>query len=188
MHVSLYDSFARPTWRASGCATRRAGYRKARGQVCGMSATGKSGHASHCVIYTDGGARGNPGPAAAGAVILADDGTIVGEISEYLGVATNNVAEYRALLLALQLALETGYRRADVCMDSQLIVRQLSGDYRVKDAKIVPLHAKARHMLRQFDEVSITHVRREQNQLADKLVNAALDAVAAAQRLNDPRA
>lgn len=151
-----------------------------------MSAATESGHASHCVIYTDGGARGNPGPAAAGGVILADDGSIVAEISEYLGVATNNVAEYRALLLALERALEAGFRRADVCMDSELIVRQLSGHYRVKDAKIIPLYVKARHLLARFDDHSITHVRREQNQLADKLVNAALDAVAEAQRLNDP--
>lgn len=150
-----------------------------------MSATTKSGHASHCIIYTDGGARGNPGPAAAGGVILADDGTVVAEISEYLGVATNNVAEYRALLLALERALETGYRRADVCMDSELIVRQLNGHYRVKDAKIIPLYAKARHLLARFDDVSITHVRREQNQLADKLVNAALDAVADQRRLDE---
>jgi ribonuclease HI len=150
-----------------------------------MSATAKSGHASHCVIYTDGGARGNPGPAAAGGVILADDGSVVAEISEYLGVATNNVAEYRALLLALQRALDAGFRQADVCMDSELIVRQLSGHYRVKDAKIIPLYAKARHLLARFDDVNITHVRREQNQLADKLVNAALDAVADKQRLHD---
>ncbi|MBV8082682.1 MAG: ribonuclease HI family protein [Candidatus Eremiobacteraeota bacterium] len=141
-----------------------------------MSAASTSGHASHCVIYTDGGARGNPGPAAAGAVIIADDGSITAEISEYLGVATNNVAEYRALLLALARAAETGYRRIDVCMDSELIVRQLNGQYRVKDAKIVPLHAKARHLLRGFDEATVTHVRREQNKEADRLVNAALDA------------
>lgn len=150
-----------------------------------MSATTKSGHASHCIIYTDGGARGNPGPAAAGGVILADDGSVVAEISEYLGVATNNVAEYRALLLALERALEAGYRRADVCMDSELIVRQLSGHYRVKDAKIIPLHAKARHLLARFDDVSIAHIRREQNQHADKLVNAALDAVADQRRLDE---
>lgn len=144
-----------------------------------MSSISKSGQTSHCVIYTDGGARGNPGPAAAGAVIIADDGRVTAEISEYLGVATNNVAEYRALLLALRRALDDGYRRADICMDSELIVRQLSGQYRVKDAKIVPLHAKARHLLREFDETSIVHVRREQNKDADRLVNAALDAAKA---------
>jgi ribonuclease HI len=150
-----------------------------------MSATSKSGQASHCVIYTDGGARGNPGPAAAGAVIIADDGIVVAEISEYLGIATNNVAEYRALLLALQAALDLGFARADICMDSELIVRQLSGHYRVKDAKMVPLFAKVRHMLARFAEFSVTHVRREQNQLADRLVNAALDAVADQRRLDE---
>ncbi len=150
-----------------------------------MSAASTSGHASHCVIYTDGGARGNPGPAAAGAVILGDDGRVVAEISEYLGVATNNVAEYRALLLALRRALDEGFRRADICMDSELIVRQLGGQYKVKDAKIVPLHAKARHMLREFDDATVTHVRREQNKHADKLVNAALDAVAEQKRLDE---
>jgi ribonuclease HI len=149
-----------------------------------MSAASEPGHTSHCVIYTDGGARGNPGPAAAGAVILADDGRVLVEISEYLGVATNNVAEYRALLLALQRAIDEGCREADICMDSELIVRQLNGQYRVKDAKIIPLHAKARHLLRQFDVANLTHVRREQNQLADKLVNAALDAAAEQRRLD----
>ena len=142
-----------------------------------MSA-GASSHASHCTIFTDGGARGNPGPAAAGAVILADDGSVTAEISEYLGVATNNVAEYRALVLALKRALEAGYRRADICVDSELVVRQLSGAYRVKDAKIIPLHAQIRSLMRRFDEANVTHVRREQNRHADKLVNAALDAAA----------
>ena len=144
-----------------------------------MSAAPKSGHASHCVIYSDGGARGNPGPAAAGAVVLADDGTVVAEISEYLGIATNNVAEYRALLLALERALESGFRQADVCLDSELIVRQLGGHYRVMVPKIVPLFAKARHLLARFDKADVTHVRRDQNRHADKLVNAALDAAAA---------
>jgi ribonuclease HI len=150
-----------------------------------MSAASKSGQASHCVIYTDGGARGNPGPAAAGAVIIADDGSVKAEISEYLGIATNNVAEYRALLLALARAAQDGYRQIDVCMDSELIVRQLNGQYRVKDAKIVPLHAKAKHLLRGFDEATIVHVRREQNKEADRLVNAALDAAAEQRRLNE---
>lgn len=140
-----------------------------------MSAASAS-RASHCTIYTDGGARGNPGPAAAGVVILADDGSIAEEISEFLGVATNNVAEYRALVLALRRALDMGYRRADICVDSELVVRQLNGAYRVKDAKIIPLHAQVRSLLRRFDEANVTHVRREQNKHADKLVNAALDA------------
>lgn len=130
----------------------------------------------HCAIYCDGGARGNPGPAAAGAVIIADDGTVAAEISEYLGVATNNVAEYRALVLALKRALDFGFQEADVCLDSELVVKQLSGEYRVKDVKIVPLHQRAMRLLAQFAAYSVSHVRRGKNRLADKLVNAALDA------------
>ncbi|MBV8365490.1 MAG: ribonuclease HI family protein [Candidatus Eremiobacteraeota bacterium] len=144
-----------------------------------------SGQGSHCVIYTDGGARGNPGPAAAGVVILADDGRVAAELSEYLGVATNNVAEYRALLLGLQRALDDGYRQLDICMDSELVVRQLNGAYKVKDAKIIPLYARARKLMREFDEVQVTHVRRDQNHHADALVNAALDAQAAQRRLDE---
>src|SRR5215469_503906 len=144
-----------------------------------------SGQASHCVIYSDGGARGNPGPAAAGVVIIADDGHVVVEMSEYLGVATNNVAEYRALLLGLQRALDDGYRRLGVCIASELIVRQRNGRYRVKDAKIIPLLARARRLMGQFEDVHVTHVRRDQNHHADKLVNAALDAHAAQRRLDE---
>jgi ribonuclease HI len=130
----------------------------------------------HCAIFTDGGARGNPGPAAAGGVIIADNGTVVAKISEYLGIATNNVAEYRALILALQRALDAGFREVDVCLDSELIVKQLSGEYRVKDAKIVPLYQRVRRLLSQFGKSSIQYVPRERNKRADKLVNAALDA------------
>ena len=134
------------------------------------------GHSEHCVIYSDGGARGNPGPAAAGGVVLRDDGSVAAQVSEYLGIATNNVAEYRALLLILQRALDDGCKRADVCLDSELVVKQLNGVYRVKDAKIVPLHLQARKLLRQFEEARVTYVPREKNKRADKLVNAALDA------------
>jgi ribonuclease HI len=132
-----------------------------------------------CTIKSDGGARGNPGPAAAGGVILREDGTIAAEVSEYLGIATNNVAEYRAMLLMLERALELGCRHADVCLDSELVVRQINGEYRVKDAKIVPLHARARALLARFDDVRVVHVPREKNRAADDLVNAALDARAA---------
>ena len=135
-----------------------------------------SGTRRHCAIYTDGGARGNPGPAAAGGVIIADDGTIAAEVSEYLGIATNNVAEYRALIVTLERALEAGCSDVDVCVDSELVAKQLNGAYRIKDAKIVPLAARVRHLLRQFDAASVHHVRRDQNKRADKLVNAALDA------------
>jgi ribonuclease HI len=129
-----------------------------------------------CIIYTDGGARGNPGPAAAGGVIAAADGTLVAEISEYIGVATNNVAEYRALILTLRRAIDEGCRIVDVRMDSELVVRQLEGKYRVKDAKMRPLHAAAVALLAQFERADVRHVPRGENKVADKLVNAVLDA------------
>jgi len=128
------------------------------------------------IIYTDGGARGNPGPAAAAGVIAAADGSPVAEVSEYLGVATNNVAEYRALILTLRRALDEGCRIVDVRMDSELVVRQLQGTYRVKDEKMRPLHAAAVKLLAQFERADVSHVRRDENKLADDLVNAVLDA------------
>ncbi|HEY7981038.1 MAG TPA: ribonuclease HI family protein [Candidatus Eremiobacteraceae bacterium] len=129
-----------------------------------------------CIIYTDGGARGNPGPAAAGGVVVGADGQLIAEVSEYLGVATNNVAEYRALLLTLRRALDEGCRNVEVRMDSELVVRQLEGKYRVKDAKMRPLHAAAVKLLAMFERAEVRHVRRDENKLADKLVNAVLDA------------
>lgn len=138
---------------------------------------------SRCVIYADGGARGNPGPAAAGAVLLSPDGASLAEISEYLGETTNNVAEYRALVLALRRALEIGCRRVQIRLDSELVVKQLGGHYRVKDVKLQPLHGEVRRLLARFDETKVEHVPRGENKLADKLVNAALDAQAAARRL-----
>lgn len=144
-----------------------------------MRGSKSPGHSEHCVIYSDGGSRGNPGPAAAGGVVLRDDGSVVAKVSECLGVTTNNVAEYRALLLLLQRALDAGFQRADVYLDSELVVRQINGQYRVKDEKIIPLHVAARRMLAKFAEVRVGHVPRVKNKLADKLVNAALDAQAA---------
>lgn len=129
-----------------------------------------------CIIYTDGGARGNPGPAAAGGVIVDAGGKLLAEVSEYIGVATNNVAEYRALILTLRRALDEGCRVVDIRMDSELVVRQLEGKYRVKDAKMRPLHAAAVALLAQFERADVRHVPRVENKLADKLVNAVLDA------------
>ena len=131
---------------------------------------------STCSIYTDGGARGNPGPAAAGGVILAADGTTVAELSEYLGSATNNVAEYRALALTLRRARELGFESAVIHMDSELIVRQLNGIYRVKDPKMLELHSEVRRLLRDFADWKIVHIPRTKNKRADELVNNALDA------------
>jgi ribonuclease HI len=143
------------------------------------SAEPKAGAVLRCTVYTDGGARGNPGPAAAAGVILAHDGTLLEEVSEYLGIATNNVAEYRALILTLRRALALNCRRVDIKLDSELVVKQLSGLYRVKDEKMIPLHSEVRRLLAKFEDLTIEHVRRERNKRADKLVNAALDANAA---------
>ena len=137
---------------------------------------------TRCTIYTDGGARGNPGPAACAAVIIAGDGTVLDESTSYLGITTNNVAEYKALLLALERALELGCMRISIKMDSELVVKQLNGLYRVKDAKMIPLHAAVRRQLAKFEETSIDHVSRTANKHADKLVNAVLDAHAASIR------
>jgi ribonuclease HI len=130
----------------------------------------------NCAVYTDGGARGNPGPAAAGGVILAQDGTLVEELSEFLGVATNNVAEYQALAMTLRRAKELGFEQVTVHMDSELIVRQLNGIYRVKDPKMLELYAQVRKLLREFSDWKVVHVPRAENKHADELVNAVLDA------------
>ena len=133
---------------------------------------------SELVIYCDGGARGNPGPAAIGAVVLdpsTDPPTRLATVSERIGVATNNVAEYRALVAGLEAAREFPARRVRVRADSQLLVRQLEGRYRVKQAHLRPYYERARELLSEYEDVELTHVPREQNTEADALVNAALD-------------
>ena len=127
------------------------------------------------IAYTDGGARGNPGPAGIGARLLTADGTLVDELSDVIGDATNNVAEYEALLAGLELALDRGVERLTVFLDSELVVRQLTGQYKVKNADLKALHAEAARRLRGFREVDVKHIRREQNGDADRLVNEALD-------------
>ena len=133
---------------------------------------------SELVIYCDGGARGNPGPAAIGAVVLdpsTDPPTRLATVSERIGVATNNVAEYRALVAGLEAAREFPARRVRVRADSQLLVRQLEGRYRVKQEHLRPYYERARELLSEYEDVELTHVPREQNTEADALVNAALD-------------
>lgn len=127
-------------------------------------------------LYTDGGSRGNPGPAGIGARLLTASGDVVEELADFIGTATNNVAEYQALLAGLDLALDRGVERLDVFMDSELVVRQVNGQYKVKDAGLKPLHAQACLLLSRFHEVDVKHVRREQNAEADRLVNEAIDA------------
>jgi ribonuclease HI len=128
------------------------------------------------VVHVDGGARGNPGPAAAGAVVSTPDGDVLDEASQLLGVATNNVAEYRGLLLGLARARELGASEVEVVNDSELIAKQVNGVYKVKHADMKPLHAAALAALKQFEHWSIRSVPRARNQHADALVNQALDA------------
>ena len=127
------------------------------------------------IVNVDGGARGNPGPAAIGAVVQSADGELIEERGERIGVATNNVAEYRALLLGIELATERGADEVELVGDSELIVRQVKGEYKVKDSTLRELHGEVKRALRPFEQWTIRHVRREQNAEADRLVNAALD-------------
>ncbi len=128
------------------------------------------------VVNVDGGARGNPGPAAIAAVVATPDGEILEQRGERIGRATNNVAEYRALLLGIERARELGADEVELIGDSELIVRQVKDEYKVKDAGLKPLHQRAQQALRDFDSWSIRHVRREDNEAADLLVNETLDA------------
>jgi ribonuclease HI len=127
------------------------------------------------VVHVDGGARGNPGPAAAAAVATTPEGDELSERSQFLGEATNNVAEYRALLLGLELARELEAREVEVVNDSELVARQIGGEYKVKNAGLKPLFLDAMRALREFDRWSVRSVRREGNVRADELVNEALD-------------
>jgi ribonuclease HI len=127
------------------------------------------------IVHVDGGARGNPGPAAAGCVISTPAGELLGEYSELLGEATNNVAEYRALLLGLRHARELGIIEVEVVGDSELIAKQINGQYKVKHAALRPLYLDALAKLREFERWSVRTVPRAQNAHADALVNAALD-------------
>jgi len=129
-------------------------------------------------LFTDGGARGNPGPAAAAYVLEAEDGTVLDAHGETIGVATNNVAEYRALVAGLAKAAELGVTDLDVVSDSELLVKQMTGAYRVKNAALIDLSLEAAYLGRRIGTVCYTAVPRERNQLADELVNRALDASA----------
>jgi ribonuclease HI len=131
------------------------------------------------VVHVDGGARGNPGPAAVAAVATTPEGEELAERNAYIGEATNNVAEYRALLLGLELAGELGAREVEVVNDSELVARQVGGEYKVKNAGLRPLFQETMRALRRFDAWAVRSVRREQNERADELVNEALDAAGA---------
>jgi probable phosphoglycerate mutase len=127
------------------------------------------------VAYIDGGARGNPGPAGYGAHIQDGHGTVLAELHGGLGIATNNVAEYNGLLAALQWAIEHGHRRVHIRADSELLVKQMRGEYRVKHPGLQPLYARARLMVMELDRVDFEHVRREFNKDADRLSNLGMD-------------
>ena len=127
------------------------------------------------LIYTDGAARGNPGPAGAGAILRDSDGTVLAEIAEPLGHATNNVAEWTAVLLAVEEARRLGATHVDLRMDSQLVARQISGMYRVKHPDLKPIHAAVMDLLRTLDGYTVGHVPRELNKDADRLSNVAID-------------
>ncbi|HEX7085662.1 MAG TPA: ribonuclease HI family protein [Vicinamibacterales bacterium] len=130
--------------------------------------------------YIDGGSRGNPGPAGYGVQIVDADGTVVAELHESLGTATNNVAEYRGLLAALSWAVDRGLTSLHIRSDSELLVRQMRGEYRVKNAGLQPLYQEARGLIARIGRVTFEHVRREYNREADRLANLAMDAAAAA--------
>jgi ribonuclease H / adenosylcobalamin/alpha-ribazole phosphatase len=128
-------------------------------------------------LSTDGGARGNPGPAAYGYVLETEDGTVLDARGETIGVATNNVAEYRALIAGLESALERGVDELEVLSDSELLVRQMLGEYKVRNEALQSLAADARVLADRLAKVTYTAVRREHNELADRLVNEALDSM-----------
>ncbi len=150
-------------------------------RLFGESGAGKSSSASSdvpktCRLYTDGGARGNPGPAACGLVLLDQAGRTIHASGHFIGRATNNVAEYRGLIFGLNEALGHGVSRLIVYSDSELMIHQLNGVYRVKNEQLRVLYAEAKELAEQFDFIKFEHIRREGNKLADEMVNRAIDA------------
>jgi ribonuclease HI len=137
-------------------------------------------HSMDVRIYTDGGSRGNPGPAASGAVVYAlknnKEGEVLGEAMKYLGETTNNQAEYTAIVIGLQKAAELGAEGVELFMDSELAVKQLKGQYKVKNPEIAQRFLEVKNLIHKFKWVTYTHVRRENNKEADALVNKCLDA------------
>jgi ribonuclease HI len=125
--------------------------------------------------YTDGASRGNPGDAGIGIVFVDENGNVIREIAEYIGQTTNNIAEYTALITALKEAVEMGYEVIEIVSDSELMVKQLNGEYQVKNEGIKPLHKEASELLKEFKQYSIRHVRREQNKRADELANQGIN-------------
>jgi ribonuclease HI len=137
-----------------------------------------SSDSKQIIAHIDGGSRGNPGPAAYAVVVSKSDGTPLASFSKFLGLATNNVAEYEGLLAALDYAIEHNYQRLKIITDSELLARQIIGQYKVKNANLKELYDRAQTMIVQFDSFRIEHVRREHNRDADRLANEAMDAAA----------
>lgn len=127
------------------------------------------------ILWSDGAARGNPGPAGIGAILKSPSGEVLAEESQFLGHTTNNIAEYRALLLGVSRALELGIETLEVRADSELLIKQLRGEYKVRNEGLKPLHAEAKQLLARFRGVKLTHVRRELNVEADRLANRGID-------------
>ncbi len=136
----------------------------------------KNTSADTITIYSDGGSRGNPGPSAAGYIVLDNRQQVIAEGGEYLGITTNNQAEYHGVRLGLEKAIELGYKRVDFKIDSMLVVNQMKGYYKIKNRELWPIHERIRQLLVKFEHVSFTHVPRQLNQLADGVVNKTLDA------------
>lgn len=128
-----------------------------------------------CVLYTDGAARGNPGEAGAGVVLVGPSGVELGTRALYLGQCTNNVAEYHALIAGLELAVQSGCREVQICLDSELIVRQIQGSYKVKSAQLKPLFAKVKSHLATLEKWDVRHIPRGENARADELANRGID-------------
>jgi probable phosphoglycerate mutase len=125
--------------------------------------------------HVDGGARGNPGPAGYGVVITDENGAVLAELAEAIGISTNNVAEYRGLIAALEWAANHGHTQVQIKSDSLLIVQQMRGNYRVKHQGLLPLYRQARHLVARIGDVTFDHVRREENHEADRLSNVGMD-------------
>ena len=153
----------------------RAAQRVAKGTEASSSSLFKDPKESEWTLYADGASRGNPGEAGVGAVIADSHGRTVKELKYFLGVASNNDAEYQAAILALEKAYELGAKRVALHLDSELVVRQLKGEYRVREPHLKDLHRKAMEALNRFSRYSILHISREENRRADQLANEAID-------------
>jgi ribonuclease HI len=144
-------------------------------EVVGNDVTSTS-DSSHLIVYSDGGSRGNPGPSASGFVVMDNQENVLHEGGMYLGITTNNQAEYHGVRLGLEKALSMGAKVVDFRIDSLLVVNQMNGMYKIKNRDLWPIHERIKELAKEFDKVSFTHVRREFNQLADGMVNKILDA------------